>query len=127
MANSWIADDQKLEAGNVSVGDGATDTVVSKAFRVTAGGAARMKIGVKIDNTGGGNVSYKLQYAALDGETYEDAKTSANKTDDGWLFLDWLGPDETTGALLGGTARIAVSTAGGTTAEIESVLIWQEN
>lgn len=93
-----------------------TDLKVDQTFRITAGGASKMKVAVK-----GGNGTYKLQSSYDGGVSWVDSGTVVTASPNGEaVFVT----DPASPALLSALGRVTLGTATTTTA---AIYVMQEN
>lgn len=120
--NAWVQQDVTLNAGQV-VGASATNTPISKEYRVTSWGALRQQIAVKASAvTLAVAITAKLQTSIDGGTTWVDSKTVA-VTANGVFYiklLETVAGDQTYLPLLN-TARVVLTTGAGDTATIDWV------
>jgi hypothetical protein len=125
MANSWVNDDYVLPNKSVT---NPTAEVVSKPFKITAGGAVQLRVDVKLANVTGTVDSLLLQDSP-DGITYTTRKTQTiSATTDGFYTVTVLAQRATDQSILplAHLARVAL-TATTATADVEEVRVSQEN
>lgn len=127
MALAWVPNDITLGPSQV-VGASATDTPISKEFKITSAGARMLVAAVKVSavtvTTG---ITAKLQ-TTMGELSYVDSKT-ATISSNGTVYIKLLAEnssDQTYLPLLN-KGRIVLTTGTGDTATIDSVLILVED
>lgn len=123
--NGWSATDYAAAPGQV-VGASATNSVVSKEYPITAGGALNCVIKIKCSAvTVAAGITAKLQTAI--GSDWVDSKTVAvSATGSFYIKLQTaLAGDQTYLPLLN-KGRVVLTTGAGDTATIDSIEVLQE-
>lgn len=123
MANAWSPRDVKLSNLRPVTSD--TATVISRPFPITAGGAQRMKVAIKLSGSNAtGTLNINLQSAMGGNDTFtEEANVDGLTNANGWFYLDWVG----TSSSLADVGRVEVDSAGTAQFTVEEVKILQED
>lgn len=125
--NAWLQQDITLNPTQV-VGASATNSPVSKEYRVTFSGSIYHVIAAKFSSvTVGTGITAKLQTSPDGGTTWVDSKTVAVTTN-GYAYIKLainIAGDQTYLPLLN-VARIVLTTGAGDTATVDAIYSYQE-
>ncbi len=123
MANAWTPKDVKL--GSLTPITTDTTTLISKPFGITAGGAARCKVAVKVSGRNGlGTATIHLESAVSAAEAFSSFVTeTVTASTDGWYYLDFISSSTS----LLDVARITVVTASSAQLTVDEVKFFQED
>jgi hypothetical protein len=123
--NGWSPNEVKL-ANVSSLGAGLTDSVVSKVFRISAGGSKNIAVVLTVSGvTAGSGITAKLQ-TGMDG-VFVDSKTAAVTTA-GLVAIKLnvhASADQTFLPLLA-SGRVVITTAAGASLTVDSINVLQE-
>lgn len=127
MANAWVPVQIDLVPGT-TLGASVSNSVVSKEFRITAGGAAKLVLALKASSvTAGAGITAKLQ-TAMNSYTWVDSKT-VSVTGNGEFYIKLLAEnssDQTYLPLLS-KGRLVVTTGAGSAITIDSCYVLVED
>lgn len=126
--NAWIPRLVSLPQSPTVVGASATNTPISKAFTITAGGSTSMVVAIKASGvTAGAGITAKLR-SAIGNNTPVDSKTVAITTD-GIVYIKLnvsISADQTHLPLLS-IGDVVLTTGAGSAATIDAVWVLQED